>query len=110
MKKNHESHDVDQQFDDHSGGLCLRRWDLRDEYERRAGRDGGHRRRCGRAAEAERDGKDCWRFNLKLNEKPAKLARKGLNSITTEPCAFEAKLVSKTVRGLPMEKLREMIN
>merc|ERR1712046_514790 len=49
-------------------------------------------------------------LNLKLEKKPARPARKGLNPFTKEPCVFKAKPASKTVRALPMKKLKEMIN
>merc|ERR1712110_53922 len=49
-------------------------------------------------------------LNLKLKKKPATPARKGVNPFTKEPCVFKAKLASKTVRALPMKKLKEMIN
>merc|ERR1712157_433022 len=48
--------------------------------------------------------------NLKLKNKPATPARKGVNPFTKEPCVFKAKPASKTVRGLPMKKFKEMIN
>merc|ERR1712146_450637 len=47
-------------------------------------------------------------LNLKLKEKPARPARKGINPFTKEPCVFKAK-PAKTVRALPMKKLKEMI-
>merc|ERR1712124_221451 len=49
-------------------------------------------------------------LNLKLKSKPATPARKGVNPFTKEPCVFEAKPASKTVRALPMKKLKEMVN
>merc|ERR1712232_336112 len=49
-------------------------------------------------------------LNLKLKRKPARPARKGINPFTKEPCVFKAKPASKTVRALPMKKLKEMIN
>merc|ERR1719197_777582 len=48
--------------------------------------------------------------NLKLKNKPATPARKGVNPFTKEPCVFKSKPASKTVRGLPMKKFKEMIN
>merc|ERR1712157_524715 len=48
--------------------------------------------------------------NLKLKNKPATPARKGVNPFTKEPCVFKAKPASKTVKGLPMKKFKEMIN
>merc|ERR1711874_241019 len=47
---------------------------------------------------------------LNLKKRPAKPARKGINPFTKEPCVFKAKPASKTVRALPMKKLKEMIN
>merc|ERR1719473_2399696 len=45
-------------------------------------------------------------LNLKLKVKPAAPARKGVNPFTKEPCVFKAKPASKTVRALPMKKLK----
>merc|ERR1712093_38731 len=49
-------------------------------------------------------------LNLKLKKKPARAAKKGVNPFTKEPCVFKAKPASKTVRALPMRKLKDMIN
>merc|ERR1712072_911813 len=49
-------------------------------------------------------------LNLKLKKRPARAAKKGVNPFTKEPCVFKAKPASKTVRALPMKKLKEMIN
>merc|ERR1712176_699485 len=49
-------------------------------------------------------------LNLKLKSKPATPARKGVNAFTKEPCVFKAKPASKTVRALPMKKLKELVN
>ena len=49
-------------------------------------------------------------LNLKLKQKPATPARKGVNPFTKEPCVFETKPASKTVRAFPMNKLKEMVN
>merc|ERR1712232_731304 len=49
-------------------------------------------------------------LNLKLKQKPAAPARKGVNPFTKEPCVFKAKPASKTVRALPMKKLKELVN
>jgi len=49
-------------------------------------------------------------LNMKLKKKPAVAARKGVNPFTKEPCVFKAKPASKTVRVLPMKKLKEMVN
>merc|ERR1719359_2816518 len=48
-------------------------------------------------------------LNMKLKNKPATPARKGVNPFTKEPCVFKAKPASKTVRCLPMKKLKEML-
>merc|ERR1711948_104343 len=45
-------------------------------------------------------------LNLRLKKKPAVPARRGVNPFTKEPCVFKAKPASKTVRVLPMKKLR----
>merc|ERR1719436_1468677 len=52
----------------------------------------------------------CGALNLKLKKTPAKPARKGVNPFTKEPCVFKAKPASKTVRALPLKKLKELIN
>merc|ERR1712070_1250277 len=49
-------------------------------------------------------------LKLKLKKKPATPARKGINPFTKEPQVFKAKPASKTVRCLPMKKLKEMVN
>merc|ERR1712193_577251 len=49
-------------------------------------------------------------LNLKLKSKPATPARKGVNPFTKEPCVFKAKPASKTVRALPMKRLKELVN
>merc|ERR1712170_3083 len=48
--------------------------------------------------------------NLKLKSKPVQPARKGVNPFTKEPCVFKAKPASKTVKGFPMKKLKDMVN
>merc|ERR1719183_2302597 len=48
-------------------------------------------------------------LNMKLKNKPATKARKGVNPFTKEPCVFKAKPASKTVRVLPIKKLKEML-
>merc|ERR1711964_592547 len=48
-------------------------------------------------------------LNMKLKNKPATKARKGVNPFTKEPCVFKAKPASKTVRVLPMKKLKELL-
>merc|ERR1712107_6123 len=64
------------------------------------------------AAELKKNGsfKLAGALNLKLKKKPAQPARKGINPFTKEPCTFKAKPASKTVRALPMKKLKEMVN
>merc|ERR1719444_372273 len=49
-------------------------------------------------------------LNMKLKKKKAVPKRKGVNPFTKEPCTFKAKPASKTVKVLPMKKLKEMIN
>merc|ERR1711935_478597 len=49
-------------------------------------------------------------LNMKLKNKPATKARKGINPFTKEPCVIKAKPASKKVRCLPMKKLKEMVN
>merc|ERR1712217_382793 len=48
--------------------------------------------------------------NLKLKNKPATPARKGVNPFTKEPCVFKAKPASKTVKGYAMKKFKVMVN
>merc|ERR1711977_358982 len=48
-------------------------------------------------------------LNLKLKNKPATKARKGINPFTKEPCVFKAKPASKTVKCFAMKKLKEML-
>merc|ERR1719327_1703443 len=64
------------------------------------------------AAQIKKNGsfKVAGMLNLKLKVKPAAPARKGVNPFTKEPCVFKAKPASKTVRALPMKKLKEMVN
>merc|ERR1712057_120741 len=49
-------------------------------------------------------------LNLKLKVRPATKARKGVNPFTKEPCVFKAKPASKTVKAIPMKKLKELVN
>jgi len=49
-------------------------------------------------------------LNLKLKDKAATKARKGINPFTKEPCVIKAKPASKKVRGYAMKKLKEMVN
>merc|ERR1719207_233939 len=64
------------------------------------------------AAQMKKNGsfKVAGMLNLKLKVKPATPARKGVNPFTKEPCVFKAKPASKTVRALPMKKLKTMVN
>ena len=64
------------------------------------------------AAQMKKNGsfKVAGMLNLKLKVKPATPARKGVNPFTKEPCVFKAKRASKTVRALPMKKLKTMVN
>ena len=48
-------------------------------------------------------------LNMKLKNKPATAARKGINPFTKEPCVFKAKPASKTVKCFAMKKLKEML-
>merc|ERR1719281_140289 len=48
-------------------------------------------------------------LNMKLKNKPAQKARKGINPFTKEPCVFKAKPASKTVKCFAMKKLKEML-
>ena len=48
-------------------------------------------------------------LNMKLKNKPATKARKGKNPFTGEPCVFKAKPASKTVRVLPLKKLKDSL-
>jgi len=49
-------------------------------------------------------------LNMKLKNKPASKAHKGINPFTKEPCVIKAKPASKKVRCMPMKKLKEMVN
>merc|ERR1711865_168923 len=49
-------------------------------------------------------------LNMKLKNKPAKKARKGINPFTKEPCVFKAQKASKTVKVYAMKALKEAIN
>ena len=49
-------------------------------------------------------------INMKLKNKAASKARKGINPFTKEPCVIKAKPASKKVRCLAMKKLKEMVN
>merc|ERR1719324_1507498 len=48
-------------------------------------------------------------LNMKLKNKPATKARKGINPFTKEPCVFKARPASKTVKCFAMKKLKEML-
>merc|ERR1719484_461892 len=64
------------------------------------------------AAQIKKNGsfKVAGMLNLKLKVRPATKARKGVNPFTKEPCVFKAKPASKTVKAIPMKKLKEMVN
>merc|ERR1739841_292395 len=64
------------------------------------------------AAQVKKNGifKVAGMLNLKLKVKPAAPARKGVNPFTKEPCVFKARPASKTVKALPMKKLKELVN
>merc|ERR1719215_2215677 len=49
-------------------------------------------------------------LKMKLKQKPATPARKGVNPFTKEPCVFKAKPASKTVKALALKKLKESVN
>merc|ERR1711865_734917 len=49
-------------------------------------------------------------LNMKLKNKPATKARKGINPFTKEPCVIKAKPASKNVRCLAMKKFKAMAN
>ena len=49
-------------------------------------------------------------LNLKLKQKPASPARKGVNPFTKEPCIFKAKPASKTVKISVMKKIKDAVN
>ncbi len=48
-------------------------------------------------------------LKIKAVKKPAKRARKGINPFTGEKMTFKAKPASKTVRILPLKKLKDMV-
>merc|ERR1711957_493787 len=49
-------------------------------------------------------------LNLKLKNRAATKAHKGINPFTKEPCVIKAKPASKKVMGKAMKKLKEMVN
>ena len=49
-------------------------------------------------------------LNLKLKEKAAFAAKKGINPFTKEPCVFKARPTSKTVRALATKKSKVALN
>merc|ERR1712166_806367 len=49
-------------------------------------------------------------LNMKLKNKAATKARKGINPFTKEPCVIKAKPASKGVRVLAMKKFKEKVN
>lgn len=48
-------------------------------------------------------------LKIKVVKKPAKRARKGTNPFTGEEMTFKAKPASKSVRVLPLKKLKSMV-
>merc|ERR1712187_325424 len=48
-------------------------------------------------------------LKLKLKQKPATPARKGVNPFTKEPCVFKAKAASKKVRALALKQLKDAV-
>lgn len=48
-------------------------------------------------------------LKIKVIKKPAKRARKGINPFTGEEMTFKAKPASKSVRVLPLKKLKSMV-
>merc|ERR1711971_1528498 len=46
-------------------------------------------------------------INTKIKNRPARKAMKGTNPFTGEPCMLKARKASKTVRALPMKKLKD---
>merc|ERR1719343_164281 len=49
-------------------------------------------------------------LKLKLKQKPATPARKGVNPFTKEPCVIKAKPASKKVRALALKQLKDAVN
>merc|ERR1719478_993955 len=49
-------------------------------------------------------------INMKIKHRPARKAMKGTNPFTGEACMLKARKASKTVRALPMKKLKDMVN
>ena len=60
--------------------------------------------------------KKCGKFNLagmltlKLKVRPATKAHQGVNPFTKEPCVFNRKPASKTVKATPRKKFKTMVN
>merc|ERR1719316_422671 len=46
-------------------------------------------------------------INMKIKFRPARKAMKGTNPFTGEACMLKARKASKTVRALPMKKLKD---
>ena len=49
-------------------------------------------------------------LKLKLREKPARPARKGVHPLTKKPCMFKAKPATRTVHVVATKKFNDMIN
>merc|ERR1712157_513917 len=116
--KSDESHESDEGSErckrwkghDSNSRVPVRCRNHRLETEGCEGSRGGHGGRSSRSIEKGWLFQDCGALNLKLKQKPATPARKGVNPFTKEPCVFKAKPASKTVRALPMKKLKELVN
>jgi len=48
-------------------------------------------------------------FKIKVNKKPAKKARKGINPFTGEETMFKAKPAHKVVKITPLKALKDMV-
>ena len=48
-------------------------------------------------------------LSIKLQKKPPRVARKGVNPFTKEPCVFKGKAASKTVKCFALKKLKDML-
>merc|ERR1739841_316401 len=49
-------------------------------------------------------------LNLKLKNKPARAAHKGVNPFTKEPCVFKARPASKSVKAFALKKFKDLVN
>merc|ERR1711953_1516365 len=78
--------------------------------EGREGSCGGHGGRGSRSVEKSWHIQDCRCAELETEIEACNTCAQGVNPFTKEPCVFKAKPASKTVRALPMKKLKEMVN